>query len=310
MFVVVVMIVAAAGAVRTMIVVVVMFIMVVIMMMFVLIVVMVVMTVLVLIVVVIVMMFMLLMIVIMVMMFMLLMIVIVVVMIVMCGLFKELLELVIKCILLCHSVNKLLACELVPLSSNYRSSRILLTEALYALVQLILRKTACVAENKAACIGYLIVEELAEVLHVHLVLLCVNNCSEAVKLHIVSAYVLNSTDNIAELANSGGLDEDTVGMIFLEHLLQSLAEISHKTTADTAGIHLSYLDTGILQEASVYTNVTELILDEHQLFALVALVYELLDKGSLTGSKKAGENSYLCHISALLSLGYRRINGR
>ena len=234
--------------------------------------------------------------VIMVMMFMLLMIVVMVVMIVMCGLFKKLLELVIKCILLCHSVNKLLACELVPLSSNYRSSRILLTEALYALVQLILRKTACVAEDKAACIGYLIVEELAEVLHVHLVLLCVNNCSEAVKLHIVSVDVLNSADNVAELANARGLDKDTVGSIVCKDLFQSLAEVSHETAADTARVHFGYLNACVLKESAVNAYLTELVLDKHQLFALVALLNELLYKSGLSCAQKARENSYFCHV--------------
>ena len=296
MMVVMIMIVTAAGAVRTVVMVVVMlFIMVVVVVLMVIIVVVVVMF----------------MLFIVVMVVMLVVIIVVMVVVMMLALLcKKSLQLVVKCVLLSHCVSKLLSGELVPLGSYDRRSRVEFSQTLYSVVYLILSKTSSMAEDDTACVCDLVVEELTKILLIHLALLCVNYSCKAVKLHIVSAYVLNSTDNIAELANARGLDEDTAGMIFLQHLLQSLAEISHKTTADTAGIHLSYLDTGILQEASVYTNVTELILDKHQLFALVALVYELLDKGSLTSSKKAGENSYLCHTSALLSLGYRRINGR
>ncbi len=276
MFVFVVMIVTAAGAVRTMVMVMVMMfmlVMIVVVMMFMLVmVVVVVMMFMLVMVVVVVTVLMLIMVVVMVMVFMLLMVMVVVVMIVMCSLFKKLLELVIESILLCHSVNKLLACELVPLCSNDRSGRILLAEALYALVQLILRESACVAEDKAACIGYLIIEELAEILHIHLVLLCVNNCSEAVKLYVMSVDVLNSADNVAELANARGLDKDTVWSIVCKDLFQSLAEVSHETAADTARVHFGYLNTCVLQKTAVNAYLTKLVLDKHQLFALVALL--------------------------------------
>ena len=84
------------------------------------------------------------------------------------------------------------------------------------------------AEDKAARIGYLIVEELAEVLLVHLALLCVNNCRKAVELHIVSVYVLNCSYDIAELSDAGGFYEDTVGSIVRKHLFKSLSEVAHQ----------------------------------------------------------------------------------
>ena len=138
MFVLVVMVVTATGAVRTMIV----------MMMLVLIVV--------------------------VMMFMLMVVVmimivtaagavrtVIVVVMMMLSLLEELLQLIVKGVLLSHSINELLSCELIPLRSYDRCSGIELLEALYAFVDLILGKSACMAEDKAARIGYLIVEELA-----------------------------------------------------------------------------------------------------------------------------------------------------
>jgi hypothetical protein len=221
MFVIVVMVMTAAGAVRTVIVVMFMLLIVVVVMMLMLLIVVVVMM-------------LMLFIMVMVVMLMLFIMVMVVVMIVMSSLFKKLLQLIVKCVLLSHSVNELLACELVPLCCNDRSRGILLTQALYAVVKLILRKTACMAEYETACVGYLIIEELAEVLHVHLVLLCVNNCGKAVKFNIMSIDVLNCADNIAELAYAGRLDKDTVGSIVCKHLFKSLAEIAYETATDTA----------------------------------------------------------------------------
>ena len=155
-------------------------------------------------------------------------------MVVVSSFFQQLFQFIVKSVFLSHSVNELLACKLVPLCSNDRSSRVLLAETLHAVVELILRKTACVAEYKAACIGYLIIEELAEVLHVHLVLLSVNNSCEAVKLNIVSVNILNSADNVAELANARRLDKDTVRSVISKYLFESLAEVSHETATDTA----------------------------------------------------------------------------
>ena len=130
MFVIVVMIVTATGAVRTVIVVV-----------FMLVVIVMVMLVIVIMVVaaagavrtVVVVMFML--VVVMVMVFVFIMIMMVVMML--CFL-KKLLELIIEGVLLSHSVNELLSCELIPLGSNDRCSRIELLETLYTFVYLIL----------------------------------------------------------------------------------------------------------------------------------------------------------------------------
>ena len=102
------------------------------------------------------------------------------------------------------------------------------------------------AEYKAACVCYLIIEELAEVLHIHLVLLCVHNCCEAVKLHIVSVDILNCADNVTELADARWLNKDTVGSIVCKDLLQSLSEVTDKTAADTARIHFGYLHACVL----------------------------------------------------------------
>ena len=55
-------------------------------------------------------------------------------------------------------------------------------------------------------------------------------------------------------------------MILIQHLLQRTAEITHKAAADAAGIHLGDLNPGLLEKAAVNTDLSEFILDQHQLF--------------------------------------------
>ncbi len=264
MIVVVIVIVTAAGAVRTVVV-----------MMFMLVMVMVAMLI------VLVMMFMLVMVVVAV-----LIVVVVVMMLVTCLLEKSL-ELVVECVFLSHSLNELLSCELVPLCCYDRSCRIESLELLNDFIELILRETCCMAEDKAACICYLIVEEFAEVFLIHLALLSVNDCCEAVELDIVSVDIAHSVYNVAELADAGGLDEYAVWLVFSKHLFKRFAEVSNERAADAAGVHFCYFDAGVLEEAAVNAYLTEFVLDKHELFAFIALVYELLDKSGLTGSEEA-----------------------
>ncbi len=273
MIVVMVVIVTAAGAVQTVVVMMFMLVMVmvavliVVVMMFVLVVVMVAVFIMV------------------VVMFMLIMVV--VVMMLVTGLLEKSLELVVECVFLSHSLNELLSCELVPLCCYDRSCRIESLELLNDFVELILRETCCMAEDKAACICYLIVEEFAEVFLIHLALLSVNDCCETVELDIVSVDIAHSVYNVAELADAGGLDEYAVGLVFSKHLFKRFAEVSNERAANAAGVHFCYFDAGVLEEAAVNAYLTEFVLDKHELFAFIALVYELLDKSGLTCSEEA-----------------------
>ncbi len=273
MMMIVVVVVTAAGAVRTVVVMMFMLVMVVVAVL-----------------IVVVMMFMLVMVMVavlimVVMMFMLIMVV--VVMMLVTSLLEKSLELVVECVFLSHSLNELLSCELVPLCCYDRSCRIESLELLNDFVELILRETCCMAEDKAACICYLIVEEFAEVFLIHLALLSVNDCCEAVELDIVSVDVAYSVYNVAELADAGGLDEYAVGLVFSKHLFKRFAEVSNERAADAAGVHFCYFDAGVLEEAAVNAYLTEFVLDKHELFAFIALVYELLDKSGLTGSEES-----------------------
>ena len=61
-------------------------------------------------------------------------------------------------------------------------------------------------------------------------------------------------------------------MELLEHLRQSLAEITYQRAANAALVHLCYLYAGVLHEAAVNANLAELILDKHQLLTGVSLL--------------------------------------
>ena len=148
---------------------------------------------------------------------------------------------------------------------------------------------------------YLVLVELAEVLHIHLDLGSVNDCCVSVEHQFVILHVHDCLQHIRELTNAGRLDENSVRVKLLQHLSQRLAEITHQGTADAALVHLSDLNARVLHEAAVNTDLTEFIFDEHQLFACVSFLEKLLYKCSLACSEKSGEHIYLCHNTNPLS---------
>ena len=157
------------------------------------------------------------------------------------------------------------------------------------------------AQDNAAGVGYLVVEELAEVLLIDLALLGIHYCGEAVQNNVLHAKVLNCADNVRKLADAGGLDEDPVRVVLVQHLLKRLTEISHQRAADAAGVHLIDDNACVLQKSSVDAYLAKLVLDEHQLLTVKAVGYELFNKCGLSGSEEAGEYGDLCHYVNFLS---------
>ena len=88
-------------------------------------------------------------------------------------------------------------------------------------------------------------------------------------------------------------------MKLCQHLLQRVGKVAHEAAADAAGVHLVDLYAGVLEEAAVDGDLTELVFDQHDLFARVRLGDQLFDQRGFTGTQKAGENinfRYLfCH---------------
>ncbi len=134
------------------------------------------------------------------------------------------------------------------------------------------------AHDNSACVFNLIVEKFAEVLHIHFAFAGIDNRCKRIENNFVTADILHGFNNIGKLADTGGFNYNSVGSKLLENLFESLAEVTDKTAADTAGIHLGNFNTGILEEAAVNTDFTEFVFDENKLFTIVAVGDKLFYK--------------------------------
>lgn len=107
-------------------------------------------------------------------------------------------------------------------------------------------RIARVREYDAACILHLIEEKFAEIFEIHLALLGVHYAAESVELRALYSGALYGADDVGQLSDARRLDDDAVGGILCRDLPERLCKIAHERAADTAGIHLGDLDSGIL----------------------------------------------------------------
>ena len=175
------------------------------------------------------------------------------------GFFEQILQSRIQSFRLIHCSQQLFATQLFPVCCYDWSSGIQCTQTLHTIFQLGFCQTSGMAQNQAACMFNLIVEEFAEVLLIHLALLCINNRCEAFQMNFCIVQILNSTDNIAQLTNARRFNQNPVWMILIQHLLQSIAEIANQTTANAAGVHFCDIHASILQETAVNSNFAKFI---------------------------------------------------
>ena len=79
----------------------------------------------------------------------------------------------------------------------------MLTQHLYRLCKLLLGHALGTAQYDGTRMLYLVVEKLAEVLHVHLTLLAVYNNDRTVDVYIhVARHILDCLHNVRQLANT------------------------------------------------------------------------------------------------------------
>ena len=192
-----------------------------------------------------------------------------------------------KSAFLFHSLKNLSSIQFRPWSCNQSSIAVVLADKLYTELKLVRLYTICMAENYRSGILYLVVKKFTEVFHIHFAFIGINNSCEGIKHSILCLYVLHSTDNIGKLAHTRGFNKYTVGRKLIQNLFECFAKIAHKATANTAGIHLGNLYTGILQKSTVDTDFTKLVFNKHKLFTLVRFLYKLFNQGSFTRSQKS-----------------------
>ena len=208
-----------------------------------------------------------------------------------------------------HGSDDLAASKLIPGGGEDGRLGIFFPKEVDSAVQLGGVQLLGPGQDDGGGVFYLVVEELAKVLHIHLGLGGIYHSDEAVEVEAggLLLHPLHGSDHVRQLSHPRGLDHDAVRGIIGQHLLQSGAEIAYQGAADTAGVHLRDLHTGVFQKATVDPDLTELIFDEDDLLALKGLIQQLLNERGLTSAQKPGDNIDLCHNSHILS--QRNIDG-
>ena len=190
-----------------------------------------------------------------------------------------------------HGGQDHIAGDLIPGSGDDGGIGVVLLQKLHHFVQLLLGHVLRAGEDNGAGGLDLVVEELTEVLHIHLALLGVDDGDGAAQHHgggLVG--VAHGAAHVAQLAHAGGLNDDAVGVILLHHIVEGFVKVAHQRAADAAGVHLVDLDAGILEKAAVDADLAEFVFNQHQLLALKGLLKQLLDEGGLARAEEAGNN--------------------
>ena len=159
-------------------------------------------------------------------------------------------------------------------------------------VQLVLVDLLGAGKDDGAGVLHLVVEELAEVLHVDLGLGGVHHGDETVQVQVGGLRLdpLHGGNDIGELAYAGGLNDDAGGGVVGQHLLQGRAEVTHQGAADAPGVHLGDLYPGVLEEAAVDADFAKFVLNQDDLFTLEGLIQQFLDQRGLSRAQKSGDN--------------------
>ena len=226
---------------------------------------------------------------------MMVMVLVLVLVVLLGGLGLEVLELGGQRVAPLHRLEDLLAVELRPRRGHDRGGRVLLAQQRHSGVELLGTDALGAREDDGARVLDLVVEELTEVFHIHFALVRVHDGREAVEHQLVGLHALHGADDVAQLADARGLDEDAVGVELREHFLQRVGKVAHEAAADAAGVHFVDLHAGVLEEAAVDGDLTELVFDQHDLFTRVRFGDQLFDQRGFAGTEKAGENINFCH---------------
>ena len=198
-------------------------------------------------------------------------------------------------ILMLHSGKDILTVKAVPRSGNYNRGGIMLSYESNGLLYLRILCNIGVREDDGGCMGDLIVIELTKVLHIHTALGNIGNRGEAVE-NAIALNPLCCADNIGKLTDARGLDDNSIGSEVTKHLAERSGEITDERATDTTRIHLGDLDSSILKEASVNTDLAKLVLYQNNLFSCVCFLDKLLDERGLSRAEEAGEYIYFRHF--------------
>ncbi len=207
---------------------------------------------------------------------------------------------------LLHGGEDLRTSKCVPIGRNKNSIGIMLAEKLDACGNFVFRHSRRMAEDNASGMLHLIVEKLAEILHVHTALFRVYNGDRGIQLHFVRSDRLNRTDDVAQLANTRRLDQNALGRVFFNDLRKRTAEIADKAATDTTGVHLGRLDARLSKKCAVHADLAKFVLDQNDLFFIICLGDQLFDQCRLACAEKSGKNIDLRLLHTCTSLSTNR----
>ena len=190
--------------------------------------------------------------------------------------------------------------QLVPRGGDDGGRVVVAAEHRDDVVDLFVRHLIRPAQDDAGCRVDLVFIEFAEAAHVDIAAGGVDDCGKGAQLNRLRCLLLDGGDDVAELADAGGLDQDALGAKFPDDLLQRAAKVAHQGAADAAGIDLRNLNAGLLQKRAVNADIAKLILDEDELFAVIGFLDELFDQGRLPCTEETGKNVNACHTLHLL----------
>ena len=197
--------------------------------------------------------------------------------------------------------------QLVPGGGDHAHAGMGLLDEDAALLHAVSREQLGAAEDDGIGGLDLIEEELAEVLHVHAALARVHHGGAAgdLQLGMLSLALFHRRDDLAQLANAAGLDDQAVGIVFLDQLVHGLLEVAHQGAADAAGVQLIHDDAGILHERAVHAHVAVLVLQQDDLLSTgLDAAEQLLDQRGLARAQEAGNNVDLDHVHISISIDF------
>ena len=189
-----------------------------------------------------------------------------------------------------HCLQQLRAGQLRPGGGDQSSCLIMLAQQLHGGIQLCLGDRIGPGQDDGGSGFDLVIIELAKVLHIDLDLARIGNGHLVAQANILIRHLLNGCYHIGQLTNTGRFNDNTVRMVLGNYFLQRLAKVTHQGAADAAGVHLGNVDTGLLQEAAIDADLTEFVLNEHQLLTAVGLLNHFFDESCLTCAQKTGIN--------------------
>ena len=137
-----------------------------------------------------------------------------------------------KSVLVLHCLEYKFSVQFIPWCGDYGSICIMGPQKIDDLLDLVFAHIGSPAEDYAVCELDLVVEELAEVLHIHLCLLGVDYGGETVQVNLLISEPLYCKDDIAQFSDSGWLYEYPVRMELGYDLFKGYPEISDETAAD------------------------------------------------------------------------------